>query len=76
MRVRRFKKYPPRGPDFMESGQSGLAGESINKNAADLKAHGIFNWLPRLVDFRNWLMTSGEMDVIKILTKELPVIIS
>ena len=29
-------------------------------------------WLPRLVDFRNWLMSSGEVEILKILTKGLP----
>jgi hypothetical protein len=38
------------------------------------KQMGFFiKMLPRLVDFRNWLLTSGEVGIVRILTKGLPV---
>ncbi len=39
----------------------------------DIIAKGLsrLEWLPRLMDFRNWLLTLGEVEILTILMKEL-----
>ena len=67
-------------PDYKDNGsrEESQAASSLRrggtiKKPTSLKGHRLFLiWLPRLVDFRNWLMTSGEVEILKILTKGLP----
>jgi len=47
------------------------AGKQI-KTAATIKVTAILIWLSILLDFRNWLMTSEEVEILKILMKGLP----